>query len=265
MAGVRSSSSSRIFRRFHPRDKILLFVLLCIIGHDICWRFSSLFINNRRVDVDYYAPPDDSSEITIIAHNNNNTSNNYNHNNNSTSDITTTTATTTKNNNYTLCFVTSVFASNVTNADIVSNVTSLKQANPDFHFLLFTNLETIHAPGWSPVVIQDLQEKFHTNLTNIIQSRWPKFLPWQHRPTLEICPIIFYMDGFTIPKNTPDVATLVFTVVDDDVVGDDKIAAAAIPISCLRQGYRSIQLYDYHSNTRHGPFQYATLLVEIKF
>ena len=78
------------------------------------------------------------------------------------------------------------------------------------------------------------------------------------------CPV-WNDPGKTFTVHTPDVATLVFTVIDDDVVGDDKIAAAAIPITCLRQGYRSIQLYDYHSNTRHGPFQYATLLVEIKF
>ena len=78
------------------------------------------------------------------------------------------------------------------------------------------------------------------------------------------CPV-WNDPGKTFTVHTPDVATLVFNVVDDDVVGDDKIAAAAIPISCLRQGYRSVQLYDYHSNTRHGPFQYATLLVEIKF
>jgi phosphatidylinositol phospholipase C delta len=60
-----------------------------------------------------------------------------------------------------------------------------------------------------------------------------------------------------------DVAIILFTMVDEDIGVDDKIACSAIPVSCLRQGYRSIQLYDHH-NTRTGPFQYATLLVKIE-
>ena len=62
----------------------------------------------------------------------------------------------------------------------------------------------------------------------------------------------------------PDVAMLLFQMVDEDVGSNDKIAAAAIPVSCLRKGFRSIQLYDL-TNRRLGPFHYATLLVQIDF
>ena len=44
---------------------------------------------------------------------------------------------------------------------------------------------------------------------------------------------------------------------------DEFIANAAIPISCLRQGYRSVQLFD-ENNTRTGPFDFASLLIETK-
>jgi hypothetical protein len=63
---------------------------------------------------------------------------------------------------------------------------------------------------------------------------------------------------------SPDVAMVLFKVIDDDVGVDDEIASAAIPVSCLRKGYRSVQLYDHH-NSRLGPFQYATLLVHIEY
>jgi phosphatidylinositol phospholipase C delta len=68
--------------------------------------------------------------------------------------------------------------------------------------------------------------------------------------------------NFTFNVETPDVAMLMFKIVDDDYGYDDIIASSAIPFSCLRQGYRSVQLYD-QNNTRTGPFQYATLFVKI--
>lgn len=66
--------------------------------------------------------------------------------------------------------------------------------------------------------------------------------------------------GFTV--HNPDVAMFVFQVRDADIGADDQIACAAIPISCLRKGFRSIQLYNMHNN-RSGPFHCATLLVHI--
>jgi hypothetical protein len=62
---------------------------------------------------------------------------------------------------------------------------------------------------------------------------------------------------------SPQVAMVNFTVGESDVGRDDVIGHAAIPVSCLRKGYRSIQLYD-PSNERSGPFGFATLLVEIQ-
>lgn len=44
---------------------------------------------------------------------------------------------------------------------------------------------------------------------------------------------------------------------------DESIAEAAIPVSCLRSGYRCVRLYDKH-NARTGPFDMATLLIEVE-
>jgi len=41
------------------------------------------------------------------------------------------------------------------------------------------------------------------------------------------------------------------------------IASASIPVSCLRSGYRSVKLSDAN-NTRSGPFDFASLLIEVK-
>ena len=62
---------------------------------------------------------------------------------------------------------------------------------------------------------------------------------------------------------SPEMAILHFSLRERDVTIDDKVGDAAIPISKLRNGYRSVQLYDYY-NTRSGPFDFAALLVEIR-
>ncbi|KAG7367248.1 phosphatidylinositol-specific phospholipase C, X domain containing protein [Nitzschia inconspicua] len=61
-----------------------------------------------------------------------------------------------------------------------------------------------------------------------------------------------------------DVAMLLFKIVDDDYNLDDIICSSAVPISCLRKGYRSVQLYDDHGRTS-GPFECATLFVKIEY
>lgn len=61
----------------------------------------------------------------------------------------------------------------------------------------------------------------------------------------------------------PDVAMLLFQVIDQDLGIDDFIASAAIPLTCLRKGYRSIQLYSPIDNSRTGHFSFASLLVHI--
>jgi phosphatidylinositol phospholipase C delta len=75
------------------------------------------------------------------------------------------------------------------------------------------------------------------------------------------CPV-WNDEGKEFIVHNPEVAIFLFKMFDKDVLADDKVAAAAIPVSCLRQGYRSIQLYD-HQNSRTGAFRYATLLVKI--
>jgi phosphatidylinositol phospholipase C delta len=67
---------------------------------------------------------------------------------------------------------------------------------------------------------------------------------------------------FTV--SSPADAMVQFSLRESDVALDDKVGEAAIPINCLRKGYRSIQLYDLN-NTRTGPFSFATLLVDIQF
>lgn len=62
----------------------------------------------------------------------------------------------------------------------------------------------------------------------------------------------------------PQVAMVQIALQESDVTLDEKIASASIPFSCLRRGYRSIQLHDLNG-TRTGPFSMATILVEIDY
>ncbi|KAL7571420.1 hypothetical protein ACA910_019180 [Epithemia clementina (nom. ined.)] len=62
----------------------------------------------------------------------------------------------------------------------------------------------------------------------------------------------------------PSVAMLQFSLKEQDVGVDDRVAEAAIPCNRLRTGYRSVPLYDMKTNTRTGPFGFASLLVELQ-
>ena len=70
---------------------------------------------------------------------------------------------------------------------------------------------------------------------------------------------------FRFKVENPDVAMLQFTVWDRDVglVNDDFIASASIPFSCVREGYRSVHLFDAN-NKRNGAHECAALLVEVE-
>ena len=61
-----------------------------------------------------------------------------------------------------------------------------------------------------------------------------------------------------------DMAVLQCCVRDKDYGNDESVAEAAIPVSCLRSGYRCVRLFDKH-NTRSGPFDMATLLIEVEY
>ncbi len=109
------------------------------------------------------------------------------------------TSSTSTSGTYELCFVTSVFADDLASSDIIANVTEHRKNNPGFQFFLFTNRKDLLAPGWTKI-IPTTTLHYHRMIT---QSRWAKFVPWQHEPTKRNCPVIFYMDGYTVPKNTP--------------------------------------------------------------
>ena len=67
--------------------------------------------------------------------------------------------------------------------------------------------------------------------------------------------------GKKFSVETPDVAMLIFRVEQNSSKGK-VLSTTAIPLSCVRKGYRSVQLYDV-DNTRRGHFASATLLVFI--
>eukprot|EP00571_Detonula_confervacea_P010115 CAMPEP_0172305222 /NCGR_PEP_ID=MMETSP1058-20130122/6551_1 /TAXON_ID=83371 /ORGANISM="Detonula confervacea, Strain CCMP 353" /LENGTH=873 /DNA_ID=CAMNT_0013016751 /DNA_START=79 /DNA_END=2700 /DNA_ORIENTATION=- len=62
---------------------------------------------------------------------------------------------------------------------------------------------------------------------------------------------------------TSDVSMVEIVVMDSDAgFIDDQMCKAAIPVSCLRQGIRSVQFYDQCSS-QHGPFGMARVLVDV--
>lgn len=75
-----------------------------------------------------------------------------------------------------------------------------------------------------------------------------------------INPIWDEKSGLTFTSKNPSLSLCVFTVWHKGEHGEDFIAGAAVPVSCLREGYRSVALFDaYH--TRAGQHAYASLLV----
>ena len=71
-------------------------------------------------------------------------------------------------------------------------------------------------------------------------------------------------DGFKFVVTRPWVAMLSVIVYDKLENGmEDFVAGASIPIAHLRQGYRSVALYD-SSHTRSGLFSFASLLVHLQ-
>mmetsp|Transcript_18928 Transcript_18928/g.39219 ORF Transcript_18928/g.39219 Transcript_18928/m.39219 type:complete len:708 (+) Transcript_18928:3-2126(+) len=79
-------------------------------------------------------------------------------------------------------------------------------------------------------------------------------------------PIWNFEDSFHFQVQNMCVAVMQFTVWDKNPSPkpDDFIANASVPISCMRHGIRSVQLFDAN-NTRSGAFDFASLLVLVKF
>ena len=63
----------------------------------------------------------------------------------------------------------------------------------------------------------------------------------------------------------PSVGMLLFAVYDhcNDSKTDLFIGASAVPVSCIREGYRCVPLFDA-DNARNGAKKYATLFVKVK-
>lgn len=93
-----------------------------------------------------------------------------------------------------VCFLTSVYSSSVENADHPPSVQEIRDQNPTFQFFAFTNLPDLEAPGWQIIVKNSTQYRRY-----ITQSRWPKFMAWEHE-LVNKCQAVFYMDGFCSPK-----------------------------------------------------------------
>jgi hypothetical protein len=66
---------------------------------------------------------------------------------------------------------------------------------------------------------------------------------------------------FEVEVERPSIAVLLFSVWDKRTDGSsDFIAGAAVPVCCMREGYRSVSLYD-SLHTKIGPFSFASLFV----
>lgn len=66
---------------------------------------------------------------------------------------------------------------------------------------------------------------------------------------------------FEVAVERPSIAILLFAVWDKLSDGtSDFIAGAAVPVSCMREGYRSVSLFD-SLHTKLGPFSFASLFV----
>ncbi len=79
-------------------------------------------------------------------------------------------------------------------------------------------------------------------------------------------PIWNFETSFHLDVKNTSVAVIQFSVWNKNSLpkDDEFIASASVPISCMRQGIRSVQLFD-ENMTRSGAFAFASLLVLIKF
>jgi hypothetical protein len=82
-------------------------------------------------------------------------------------------------------------------------------------------------------------------------------------PDNGFCPQWTDSKEFSFKVESPGVAMLQFIIVHaEEGFIDDTMCRTAIPVSCLRQGLRSVQFYDH--NSQRGSFAFARLLVSVK-
>ena len=65
-------------------------------------------------------------------------------------------------------------------------------------------------------------------------------------------------DEFEFVVENPSIGVILFSVWDDET--GDFMAASAVPTQCLREGYRSVALFD-SMHSRSGPYAFSSLLV----
>jgi hypothetical protein len=76
-------------------------------------------------------------------------------------------------------------------------------------------------------------------------------------------PVFDDMMGVIFKATNPSLAILTFTVWNKTDNGEKLIGGSSMPVSCLREGYRSVPLFN-KQNTRAGAFAYSCLLVKAK-
>jgi hypothetical protein len=76
-------------------------------------------------------------------------------------------------------------------------------------------------------------------------------------------PVFDDMMGVIFKATNPSLAILTFTVWNKTDEGEELIGGSSMPVSCIREGYRSVPLFD-KQNTRAGAFAYSCLLVKAK-
>jgi len=116
------------------------------------------------------------------------------------------------------------------------------------------------------VTVHDVLAEKNSKATEEDQDDWTSK---EHHETPYIndngfCPVWDEKSFKEFEVQAPNVAMVVFAVLDKDTGFDDRLAAAAVPVSCLRRGIRSLTLSDYHGKD-WGPFDFVHLLVEIDF
>eukprot|EP00551_Chaetoceros_affinis_P015302 CAMPEP_0203703438 /NCGR_PEP_ID=MMETSP0091-20130426/43108_1 /ASSEMBLY_ACC=CAM_ASM_001089 /TAXON_ID=426623 /ORGANISM="Chaetoceros affinis, Strain CCMP159" /LENGTH=239 /DNA_ID=CAMNT_0050578059 /DNA_START=97 /DNA_END=816 /DNA_ORIENTATION=+ len=75
-------------------------------------------------------------------------------------------------------------------------------------------------------------------------------------------PVWHEIDGILFKVKDPSTAIISFSVWDRDGAEEEFIAGAAIPVSCMRQGYRSVSLFDANHRSC-GSHAYTMLLAHI--
>ena len=99
-----------------------------------------------------------------------------------------------------ICFITSIFAKSYKEAD----TPRLFRKNPNYDYFLFTNIDKKHFhTSWEIINIYFSRVTDLSGVTsNIIASRYPKFMGWKYMKTIRKSPydVIFYCDGMFSPK-----------------------------------------------------------------